>query len=687
MKLRKKITSWFSKTFNYLGRAIMDMLHFLKPDPGVWEGAGWGTAVMVIILVLIAAASMAGLLGIHIISLYVLNLLLIAIAASLAIHLGLQIIRHIPLFYRLILFASVIVLLNYWSGSTTTMVLMIAASILVGTILGGVFRVLQKNNWRLMPIGKKLLNIIMILAGAGGLVFGFFWIFWEGPKTDPPEIAALKTEYRPEHIQLQDPSLPGEYSVLTLTYGSGRDKHREEFREDVTIVTDSVDGSRFVGNWEKFHGWARTRYWGFDEESLPLNARVWYPGGKGPFPLVLIVHGNHLDRDYSDPGYEYLGDLMASRGFIFASVDENFLNSTWSNIWDNLDEENDCRAWLLLKHLELWKEWNSDQKNPFYGKIDLDRISLIGHSRGGEAVAIAACFNQLPVYPDGADMEFDFGFNIRSVIAIAPVDGQYRPANTGTFFKDVSYFTIQGANDMDMQSFHGARQFQRIQFTDDNYHVKAGLYVFGANHGQFNSIWGRNDMGFPNIALYNKRQLITGEDQARIGKVFISAFLEATLLDKREYFDLFRDYRYGMEWLPETVYLNQFEDSECEFIATFEEDIDLYTATSEAWKIQSENLTVWKEMSVPLKWSSQATRAIYAGWNLEETDSVPGVITLVKVKEDSLITDTAAYLYFVIADAKGDSNPHPKRDENEEENGEKTNENIAENDNYIEQAY
>ena len=59
---------------------------------------------------------------------------------------------------------------------------------------------------------------------------------------------------------------------------------------------------------------------------------------------MLIVHGNHNYRQFSDPGYEYLGALLASRGFILASVDENFLNG--------LSGENDARAWVLLKHLE-----------------------------------------------------------------------------------------------------------------------------------------------------------------------------------------------------------------------------------------------------------------------------------------------------------------------------------------------
>ena len=656
---RKKLPGGFARFSGQLVGRCMGILNFLTPDPVMWKGAGWGMVILVMVLVLIASVFMIKPLGILVACGYLLYLLIISTAGAIGIYFGLQLIGSIPLFYRLMLFASAILLLQYWSGNAVSVIVMIGSSLLVGSVLGGVLWVVWKNDWRLMPLGKKLMNLIMITLGMGGLIFGLIWIFTEGPKTDEPEIASLKTKYRPEHIQLNNPSQPGEYSVLYLTYGSGIDKHRTEFGDQVTIVTDSVDGSRFVGNWEKLHGWARTKYWGFDEKSLPRNARVWYPGGRGPFPLVLIVHGNHLDRDFSDPGYEYLGRLMASRGFIFASVDENFLNVTWSNIFDQLSEENDCRGWLLLKHLELWREWNMDPKNPFYGKVDLERISLIGHSRGGEAVAIAACFNQLPVYPDDASIKFDFYFNIRSVIAIAPIDGQYQPANTGTFFENVSYFTIQGTNDMDMQSFHGARQFQRIKFTDEDYHVKAGLYVFGANHGQFNTSWGRNDTRFPEIARFNKGQIIPGDEQETIGKVFISAFLEATLLDKKEYLALFRDYRTGMEWLPETVYLNQFEDSNCEFICTFEEDIDLHTATQVAWRIESKNLTVWKERAPPLKWGQQDTRAVFAGWNFKETDSIPGIFTIVKTGTDSLKTDSAAYLYFVIADAREDSNPYP----------------------------
>ena len=652
--------SFMNKTGACISDLFWKLSSFLKPDPVVWKGAGWGLGGIVIILLIVMAALMFKSLGVPVAILLVLYFIGISILAATGIHFGLKLINLIPAFFRYMLFAALVALINFWKGNTEARILLIIYTVLTGTILGGVSAVLLIRKWNDMAIGKKVLNLATVVFSAGALAFGFTWIFMEGFKSDPPHNAALMSDYRPAHITLQDPSVVGEYSILELTYGSGKDKHRLAFGENVTIRTDSVDGSRYVSNWKKLHGWVRTRYWGFNDKALPLNARVWYPGGKGPFPLVLIVHGNHDDREFSDPGYEYLGRLMASRGFIFASVDENFLNAAWYDVFDHLKTENDCRAWLLLKHLELWRAWNGDPKNPFYGKVDMDNIGLIGHSRGGEAVAIAACFNRLPHNPDDATLAFDFDFNLRSVIAIAPVEGQYKPSGTGTILDDISYFVIQGSNDMDLRTYEGTRQYQRTGFKDTTYHMKAGLYVFGANHGQFNTIWGRNDNSFPYMALFNKRQIMPGEDQEKIGKVFISAFLEATLNGKAGYLSLFRDYRSGINWIPETVYLNQYEDPACEFICTFDEDLNVISTTLDGGEIQSENLTVWKERVVPLKWGTQATRAVYAGWNLEETDSLPGVLSIRQQGANQISTDENLYLYFVMADAMENSNPHPK---------------------------
>ena len=118
-----------------------------------------------------------------------------------------------------------------------------------------------------------------------------------------------------------------------------------------------------------------------------------------------------------------------------------------------LEKENDARAWLLLEHLRLWREWNQTPDHRFYNKVDLHHIALIGHSRGGEAVAIAALFNRLPFYPDDGRVVFDYGFDLRGVIAIAPSDAQYKPRERPTPIRNVSYLVIHGSEDGDVQSF------------------------------------------------------------------------------------------------------------------------------------------------------------------------------------------------------------------------------------------
>jgi hypothetical protein len=209
---------------------------------------------------------------------------------------------------------------------------------------------------------------------------------------------------------------------------------------------------------------------------------------------------------------------------------------------------------------------------------------------------------------------------------------------------------------MDMQSFHGARQYQRISFTDSSrYYFKSGLYIYRANHGQFNTIWGRNDVGYPGIHIYNRKAIMDPEDQRKIARFYFTAFLEATLQNKTEYVPFFQDYRTARDWLPETIYLNQFEDSETRYLCDFEEDLDVSSATWPDLKIYSDHLTVWREELVPLKWGTHDTRAVYLGWNTGETDSIPGRY---RIESDTgLSVDSTAFLVFALADANESSNP------------------------------
>ncbi|MDQ6830373.1 MAG: hypothetical protein M3081_16060, partial [Gemmatimonadota bacterium] len=288
-----------------------------------------------------------------------------------------------------------------------------------------------------------------------------------------------KTVLAHQLITAPNPSDSGTFRVKTITYGSGTDKQRHAFRDSVGIKTKTVDGSAFATPNPR-SAKKREEFWGFDFKKMPINGRVWFPDGDGPFPLVLIVHGNHNMEEFSDPGYAYLGQLLASRGFILASVDENFLNG-------DMRAENDARGWMMLKHLETWKRFNDSTGTPFFHKVDMSNIALMGHSRGGEAVAVAGAFNRLSHYPDDATIKFNFNFGIKSLVAIAPVDGQYRPADVPTPLDNVNYLVIHGSHDGDVSTFNGNRQWERIRFTDGKPWFKSAIYVYRANHGQWNT--------------------------------------------------------------------------------------------------------------------------------------------------------------------------------------------------------
>ncbi|NOS55323.1 MAG: hypothetical protein HOP37_03595, partial [Cyclobacteriaceae bacterium] len=305
---------------------------------------------------------------------------------------------------------------------------------------------------------------ISVLLSASVIIVVAYFLIHEGDDPypldyEPTQTVLLSTK------GINNPGEKGAYSFSYFTYGSGNDRRREEYNREVAEKTPSVDASLLLPEWKGTTAKWRERFWGFGVKDFPLNGRVWMPKGEGKFPIVFIVHGNHGMEDFSDPGYGYLGELLASRGFIFVSVDENFLNGSWSG--DFRGKEMPTRAWLLLKHIELWKKRSADSSSIFYNKANLESVVLAGHSRGGEAAPIAAHFNTLRYFPDNANVKFDFHFGIKGVVAIAPTDKRYsRRIN----LNNISYLSLQGSYDSDEASFFGFRQYQRVKFTDSSFY-------------------------------------------------------------------------------------------------------------------------------------------------------------------------------------------------------------------------
>ncbi len=608
---------------------ILPMWQFLQrhllPSPKAWRSGGMGVlalglTVLLIyfLLVILAHFSMQKLPAFLVWA-------TVPAALGLGILLAAAALQALPLTMRLplVLVAPLLFLSIFPGGMATDLVgslLLLGVAAVWGASVDAFVRRRLKFSQRRVLSGALLLSVLALVAGLAAVFV---------PKEDPnPVLADYVLEDRT--LDLANPGLPGDHPVLELSYGSGQDRHRPEYGSGQTLQARSVDGSKLIDNWDGLTGWLRSSYWGFDVTELPLQARVWYPAGDGPFPLVLIVHGNHGMEDYSDPGYAYLGEFFASRGTIFASVDENFINSSVADRVDfladrpGLREENDARGWLLLEHLRQWRDWNAEAGHLFQGKVDMDKIALIGHSRGGEAVGIAAAFNGLDRYPDDATLEFDYGFNLRGVIAIAPVYGQYQPRERPTPVRDVNYFTIHGDMDGDVQSFEGLAQYSRVGFSEQSFRFRSSLYVQGANHGQFNTGWGNLDVGrFRGWALDLSR-IMEGEAQRDVARVYFSAFLEVVFNERREYLPIFQDARHAAGWLPARYYINQYHDSNEDVIVDFETDLDPSTLDG-GGKVTAEHLTRWYEVANELKFDDLDTHSLVASWDGEVNDDIASI--------------------------------------------------------------
>ena len=311
----------------------------------------------------------------------------------------------------------------------------------------------------------------------------------------------------------------GETDSNYFTYSTGEDKHRNEYKNP-DFLSYSIDASEIMeDDWNQSKINWREVFWGFNKENIPLNGRLWIPDGNEKYPIVSIIHGNHSMQEFSDNGYNYIGEFLSSHGYIFNSVDQNFLNGSWDG--DFRGKEMTTRSWHFLENLSYLKELSSDSLSPLYNKVDFNKIIFIGHSRGGEAVNLAAKFNNLSTFPDNGNVKFNYDFNIIGIVTLAPTDYRY---SRNYELKNMNYLSLQGSMDSDEESFFGMRQSNRITNSIDSL-VNTNILIEGANHSQFNTSWGNSDSGFPSKYLINYRNIIPDWLQRKILKYYLINFV------------------------------------------------------------------------------------------------------------------------------------------------------------------
>ena len=142
---------------------------------------------------------------------------------------------------------------------------------------------------------------------------------------------------------------------------------------------------------------------------------------------------------------------------------------------------------------------------PLAGKIDMNNIVLIGHSRGGEAVVKAFRMNAIttgsldergpPVGPGIGEGVFP----IRAVISIAPTTLRQLsspvlfppPLITAPLIGNAPYLLIYGSADRHVTGeFINSHPFRLYDLARG---PKQTLWIYGANHNFFNQNWGVDD--------------------------------------------------------------------------------------------------------------------------------------------------------------------------------------------------
>ncbi|MGI6260155.1 MAG: alpha/beta hydrolase family protein [Anaerolineaceae bacterium] len=646
MKNKDRILSFFTK-INPIGI-------FMNLSPA-WRGALLAVLLLSLVPYLIQASILFSSGGIKEVVLAGLQFLAYAFLLSFIITLLIHLIKRIPSAFLFVVIASLFLLLLASIPHPVLMLALPLLCVICFSIIGAWISTYISER-RKQPYKFQWKKDLVFFFSLAFLIFISARLLIPG-RASLEMLDLLEHENKiVETLDLQNPSLLGEYQVEHLTYGA-EDTYRDFFNQENSLITYAVDGSEFVKGWQK----SRTKRFGFGSDELPLNGQIWYPKAEGRFPLVVIVHGNHFALDYSDPGYAYLGELLASKGYIVASIDENFLNlSFYDNkiVFKPLVDDNVARGWLLLEHIALFEKWNETESTALFQNIDMDNIGLIGHSRGGEAITIATLFNKMKSFPENPRIKFDYNFNIKGIISLAGVDGQYLPGGEPIVLRDVNYLSLQGSHDMDISTYMSYNQYDRVGFSGERDHFKASLYIYGANHGQFNSGWGRNDgFGFGSKIL-NEENLIARTDQEEITKVLVSAFMDVSLKNRSEYKKVFQNIQYASDWLPKTVYINDYWDSNTIAIADLSEDVDPSFATLPTGTISGVDLSIWQEEIVETKYNmdfiaQNLFKAVNLAWDAESGNNPSYTISFT----DGLSLDEESEIVFSVAD-KNPENYH-----------------------------
>ena len=268
----------------------------------------------------------------------------------------------------------------------------------------------------------------------------------------------------------------------------------------------------------------------------------------GPRPLVLFLHGRHSTcyRGGADgrssgawpcptgwqpiPSYRgYLDaqQLLASQGYVTVSISANGINGQDYRASDGGAQ---ARSELVRHHLALFNQWNTVGGQPFgstlVGRVDLDRVMLVGHSRGGEGVNRAAI-----------DSTTSDPWRIDSQVLIGPT-AFGRQTAPGVDTEVLLPFCDGDVSDLQGQQY--IDQARDLFGSTPDPALRSAVLVMGANHNFFNKEWTPGEAVAPAFDDWGGRTGYCGKksatrlssaDQRNVGAVYIATAARAFIKD------------------------------------------------------------------------------------------------------------------------------------------------------------
>lgn len=335
-------------------------------------------------------------------------------------------------------------------------------------------------------------------------------------------------------VGVADASVPGDARVVVAEYDFG-----------AMVVTDPVTKRPYP---------------------VRLLGVAHFPEEGERLPLVVLLHGRHGSCEglpgavshcrAPDPagrsiashrGYDDVAQILASHGYAVVSIDANDINALDTpGVVPPGDTGMDARAQLILRTLDALRDVHAQGGAPanapldaLRGRLDLERIGLMGHSRGAEGVTRAPGYAR-EVGHWSADA-------IRAVWSLAGTPRAHLPGYENPIVEGPAYAAVIPYCDGDVWMLGNADFYDLFRGLPARGPL-AQLLFMGANHDFYNSQWPQDDAGFwwqgdPACAPVDAERpghgRLSAEDQARHQRVYLPAFFRWRLGGESAFAPLF----------------------------------------------------------------------------------------------------------------------------------------------------